>query len=362
LLPPRSDRCTARIGGQEVVVKVLRPGVEDLIHTDLAAARRVLAIVEPRFNNPHVKALRAVVDEFSRRIKDEMDFRQEAANAEEIRANFRRNPRVKIPRIMHDLVRQRVLVMEYMEGRRVDSLAAWVADRRIDSNRLVATIVELYMQMMLVDGLFHADPHPGNILVARDGSVVLLDFGMVVRVPRETRWNLVQTVFAAIKHDVEATVSGFYSLGMIEPGADRDQMLDLARQLMEIAYSRAPMTERIDLLADEVMTTLYESPVTLPSDLVYFARTAALIEGLGVRYDGSFNAIWVASPVALRLRGRILESLRDGKTVTPVPDLDWATAAGAMAGHIAGAIVRFGREFFEPRVRQPALPASTSNT
>jgi predicted unusual protein kinase regulating ubiquinone biosynthesis (AarF/ABC1/UbiB family) len=286
-----------------------------------------------------------VVDEFSLRIGEEMDFRQEASNAEEIRANFRGNPRVRVPRIVGEMVRQRVLVMEYMEGTRIDALAPLVAAGRIDSTRLVQHIVELYMQMMLIDGLFHADPHPGNLLAASDGTLVLLDFGMVVRVPRETRWELVRTVFAAIKRDVEGTVDGLYALGIIAPGAERERILALARVLMEIAYSRAPMTERVELVADQVMSTLYDWPVELPSDMVYFARTAALIEGIGVRYDARFNAILVASPVALRMRSRIVASLRDPSGRTAVPSLDWATTVGAVAGHVAGVIARGARGF-----------------
>jgi predicted unusual protein kinase regulating ubiquinone biosynthesis (AarF/ABC1/UbiB family) len=331
--------------GEEVVVKVLRPNVEAIVARDLAASRRILAFVEPRVNNPHVRALRAVVDEFSLRIGEEMDFRQEASNAEEIRANFRGNPRVRVPRIVGEMVRQRVLVMEYMEGTRIDALAPLVAAGRIDSTRLVQHIVELYMQMMLIDGLFHADPHPGNLLAASDGTLVLLDFGMVVRVPRETRWELVRTVFAAIKRDVEGTVDGLYALGIIAPGAERERILALARVLMEIAYSRAPMTERVELVADQVMSTLYDWPVELPSDMVYFARTAALIEGIGVRYDPRFNAIHVASPVALRMRSRIVASRRDPSGRAAIPSLDWATTVGAVAGHVAGVIARGARGF-----------------
>ena len=102
-----------------------------------------------------------------------------------------------IPRIERDLVRQRVLVMEYMKGVRIDRADGANALRGsgvrwVRSSDIVATVMELYIEMMLVDGLFHADPHPGNLLVAPDGRIILLDFGMVVPVPRETRWHLIR--------------------------------------------------------------------------------------------------------------------------------------------------------------------------
>ena len=173
----------ARYKGEVVAVKVLRPGVERAVKADLAAARRILSWVERYWHHPHVQRVRVVLDEFELRIAEEMDFRLEAEHAIEIGANFAGNRDVIVPRIVHELTRQRVLVMEFVEGTRIDRLDP----ARVDVPRIVATLVELYVQMMLVDGLFHADPHPGNLMVAADGRIVLLDFGMVVRVPLETR-------------------------------------------------------------------------------------------------------------------------------------------------------------------------------
>jgi predicted unusual protein kinase regulating ubiquinone biosynthesis (AarF/ABC1/UbiB family) len=335
----------ARYRGQEVVVKVLRPHVEETVGRDIAAARRLLALIEPRIDNPHVRGMRAIVDEFAKRIGDEMDFRKEAENANEIRRNFAGNRRVAVPRIVAELVRQRVLVMQYMEGTKIDRLGALVDAGRIDASRLVATIIELYMQMMLVDGFFHADPHPGNLLVAADGTIILLDFGMVVRVPRETRWNLVQTVYACIRRDVDGILAGFDALGLLEPGADLGRLRDLAETLLSIAYTDSTVAERIDLVANEVMATLYDFPVVLPSDMVYFARTAALIEGIGVRYDARFNALIVATPVALSMRRKILASLGT-PAAARMPELDWAVAVGTVAGHVAALMTRAARQFF----------------
>jgi predicted unusual protein kinase regulating ubiquinone biosynthesis (AarF/ABC1/UbiB family) len=332
----------AKYQGREVVVKVLRPGVESLVAEDLRVARRLLAIVERWWTNPHLRALRAVVEEFSMRVGEEMDFRKEAANAEQIRANFARHRRVVVPRIEADLVRQRVLVMEYLEGTRIDALDSLVGAGRVRSREVVATVMELYIQMMLIDGLFHADPHPGNLLVAPDGRLIVLDFGMVVPVPRDTRWHLISTVFAAIRQDVDGVLAGFSGLGIVEPGADLSVFRELARTLLAIAHTPTTAPERLQLVADEVMETLYDWPVTLPRDMVYFARAAALIEGLGVHYDRKFNAITFAAPIALRMRRSILDSLRDGP---PVPGAnDWAYAVGGVLGHVAGLMTKAGRQ------------------
>jgi len=301
----------ARWRGQVVAVKVLRPGVERAVTADLRAARRILSWVERWWDHPHVKRVRVVLDEFELRIGEEMDFRLEAEHGMEIGANFAGNREVIVPRVLHELTRQRVLVMEFVEGTRIDRLDA----AHVDVPRVVRTLVELYVQMMLVDGLFHADPHPGNLMVAADGRIVLLDFGMVVRVPIATRRALMHTSIAAIRRDAPGVAAGFEELGLILPGTEPATVRWLAELLITNAYSRTTTRERIDaLLADRVMKTLFDFPIVLPQHLVYFGRTAALIEGIGTRYDPYFQAIPIASPVILRMRSRILRSLGEPST------------------------------------------------
>ena len=192
--------------------------------------------------------------------------------------------------------------------------------------------MELYGRMMLVHGLFHADPHPGNVHVAADGRIILLDFGMVVRVPLALRRELVAAIFAAIRRDPDALGDSFDRLGLVATGADPQVIRHLAATLLSVAGRRTTTRERVELLANEVLLELYDWPIVLPSQLVYFARTASLIEGLGTHYDSHFNALAFATPIALSLRGPILASLYpegDG------PQFDAATVIGAALGAVA---------------------------
>ncbi|HKS05865.1 MAG TPA: AarF/UbiB family protein [Gemmatimonadaceae bacterium] len=315
--------------GYGVAVKVLRPRVEQRVAADLRAGKRILRWVAARWKHPEIARIRSVVAEFEVRISEEMDFRLEAEYATEIGKNFEGNRNVIVPRIVHELTRQRVLVMEYVEGMRIDRL-----DRaHVDVSRVVATLVELYVQMCFVDGLFHADPHPGNLMVAPDGRIVLVDFGMTVRVPVETRRALLRTALAAVRRDPTGVANGFDDLGLVPPGTDFSHVQWLADLLITNAYARKTLQDRIDtLLADQVMKTLFNSPIVLPQHLVYFGRTAALIEGIGARYDRYFQVIPVASPVILRMRGRILQSL--GEHVEPQLE-DLLQAAGFALGKAA---------------------------
>ena len=331
----------ARWRGQDVAVKVLRPGVEQMVERDLASARAITAWAARRWPAPHVLGFQSLVEEFALRISEEMDFRLEAEYATEVRANFSGNPRVVIPVIMHELTRQRVLVMEFIEGKRVDRLPMG----SVDAARLAGVVMEVYVQMMLVDGLFHADPHSGNLLWTDDARLVLLDFGMMVRVPQSTRLALIRTVFASIRRDPAAVADGFRALGLIAPGADEADITRLAELLVTMSVTRSTTQQRLEtMLADRVMASLYDFPVILPRDLVYFARTAALIEGIGTRYDPYFNAIQVGTPLVMRMRSRILRSLGEEAQ----PSLEEYAAA---AGFVVGRAWRTIREVVQPFLR-----------
>ncbi|MDQ6886756.1 MAG: AarF/UbiB family protein [Gemmatimonadota bacterium] len=337
----------ARIEGRDVVVKVLRPGVEELVSVDLAAAFRILYFVNVLFPNHHTRAITTIVTEFAKRIDEEMDFREEARNAVLIRANFLGDARVLVPEVIEPFTRQRVLVLEYMEGTKIDRLHEQLADNRISLQSLLETIIEVYVQMMLVDGIFHADPHPGNLLVTADGRLVLLDFGMVVRVEKETRTRLIQTIIAAVRQDVDGVIAGFYELGILDPEVDRGTIRDAARALMKIAFTPDAKPRQIQRIVNEIMATFYRWPVMLPSELVYFGRAAALVEGIGMRYDPQFNSVQVATPVIARMKGQLLSTALGGDP--PKMLTDWLGELAGVARELRDVLRRTGRD--ELRVR-----------
>lgn len=346
--------------GRDVVVKVLRPGVEALVAMDIRAVTRLLDIVSARWSNSHLRGFRVVVDEFSLRVGEEMDFRQEAANALAIADRFATNPRVLIPFIETDLIRQRVIVMEYMEGTRVDSLASRIAEGALSGQSVVESVVEAYIQMMLVDGLFHADPHPGNLLVTDDGRLVLIDFGMVVRVEPAMRRILIRTALAAVSRDTSGVIRGFFDLGIVEPGTDMTTIHRLVDVLLGMAFdgvASADIASRIladRTLADDVMRTIYDWPIILRGELVYFGRAVALIEGIGARYIPGFNPVSFAAPVILRHRRAVLAAMGDDIGA----QADLATLLGKLAGEITTVVITASREIAASVLRQlPALLA-----
>lgn len=334
----------AQYEGRQVVVKVLRPGVEAVVTRDVRLARYIVNTIYRRWPHHHVLGFRVVLDEFAAHVGEEMDFEREAMQCLRMRERFADEPRLRIPAVETALTRRTVLVLEYLEGTRIDQLDEQIAARRVSPPKLTEILIETYARMMLRDGVFHADPHPGNLLVDTQGRIVLLDFGMVIDVPVATRKALLDTILAAIRRDPAATARGFFALGMVAPGTTPETMNGLVHALLDIAYSEAATIERARVLADRVMRELFNWPIVLPGELVYFARTAALIEGIGARYDRNFNSIRVASPIVLGLRRELLAALV-GHTDDGPPDrlTMWAATLGAITGGAVGALRRVMR-------------------
>ncbi len=296
----------ARLGGREVAVKVLRPGVEETVALDLDISFRFLFWLNVLFPTHHVRALTNVVREFSVRVREEMDFRKEAENMETFRRFFSKEQRVKVPEVLGQYTRRRVLVMEYCAGTKVDRLQDRFASGELDLASLMETLTGLYLRTMMVDGFLHADPHPGNILVQDDGRIVLLDWGMVLRVPKWTREAILGLALAVERENLDGTINGMYQLGMISPEVSRGEIREAATEIMHIMErARGSGRERIQEIVQQIFDTFYTWPLLLPQELVYFFRTSVLLEGLGYRYDPEFNGLGLLRRVVGALRSEI---------------------------------------------------------
>lgn len=300
----------ARCEGREVAVKVLRPGVEALVGLDIDISFRILWVLNVLFPNHHVRAATGAFREFERRIQGELDLRQEAEQTERFRRQFAGDSRVGAPAVVPEFTRRRVLVTEFVHGTKVDRLEAHFAAGSLSFEALMDTLTETYVRMMLIDGVLHADPHPGNILVQDDGRVVFLDFGMIVTIERSTRDKLFRLSLAAARDDLDAMVNEMYGLGMIDPEVSRTEIRDAAVHIMAILEQARELTpRRIQEMVQEILDTFYTFPLILPEELVYFFRATALLEGIGFRYDAHFNGTETVKTVVGRMRGELLQAM-----------------------------------------------------
>jgi len=300
----------AKVGNRDVVVKVLRPGVEATVALDLDISFRFLFWLNILFPNHHVRAVTNVVREFSVRVRAEMDFREEAENIERFQRFFRDDRRVRAPTVLPEFTRRRVLVMEHLPGTKIDHLHDRFASGRLSFKQVMETLAGAYLRMMLVDGFMHADPHPGNLFVQDDGTLVLLDWGAVLEVPKWTRESILGVALAVGREDIDGVINEMYRMGMISPEVSRGEIREAATEILRIV-GRAKTTNRQRILQEllhQVLDTFYTWPLLLPQELVYFFRTAALIEGLGFTYDENFDGLTFIRGVVRQHQAALLKS------------------------------------------------------
>lgn len=302
--------------GNDVVVKVLRPGVEASVALDLDISFRLLFWMNILFPNHHVRALTNVVREFSVRVRDEMNFEEEARNIDRFRRNFGDDRRVQAPRVFEEFTSRRVLVMEFVEGTKIDRLQPHFRSGRLSFRQVMETLTNVYLRMMMVDGFMHADPHPGNLLVKENGTLVLLDWGAVVEVPRWTRESILSTALALGREDLDGVINEMYRLGMIGPEVSRGDIREAAAEVLRIV-ERAKTTNRqviVEEVIAELLDTFYTWPLVLPQQLVYFFRAAALIEGLAFNYDRNFDGLTFIRGIVMENKVELLRTTQQQPT------------------------------------------------
>jgi predicted unusual protein kinase regulating ubiquinone biosynthesis (AarF/ABC1/UbiB family) len=300
---------TARVDGQDVAVKVRRPGVEELVEADLRVIRFSLPILMQFVDEARSFSLETLADEFDKTIREEMDYERERGMLQDIKANFADDPTIRIPDVLESHSTGRVLTMEYVPGTkisRIDDLDSLGVDRTALARRLQ----EAYLQMLIVDGSFHADPHPGNLAVQDDGTLVFYDFGMSGRVDEFVQGKIVQFYGAVARQDIDDILDTLIELGTLSPEADRQLMSDIMELAIQDARGEDIEQYRVNQIVSQVEDTIYEFPLRLPPNLALVLRVATVVEGVCVTLDPEFDFIDVATDY-LREHGFIERGVRD---------------------------------------------------
>src|SRR6185369_16438957 len=210
---------------------------------------------------------------------------------------------VIIPRVYREVTTRRILVMQFFEGFRVTEVDE-VLRHNIDTQKMVENLIAFYGDQLLIHGFFHADPHPGNILIRPDSRIVLLDYGMVLEVTPELRQDFVRLVIAAVRSDVDELINMSYKLDMIEADVSPSVVREAAQAIISIHLDRTLTQRQIQEITYQILGTFYRFPLRLPSSFVYMLRAGVLIEGIGIAYDPNFNSLTTAIPIYKELVGK----------------------------------------------------------
>jgi len=300
---------TARYEGTDVAVKVRRPGIESLVEADLRTIRWSIPLVRRFIGSGRAFSLENLADEFAKTIREEMDYKREREMLEEIRANFAEEDRIRIPTAFEAVSGPRVLTMEYIPGTKISDVDA-LDEAGIDRNAIAETLQEVYLQMIIEDGVFHADPHPGNLAVDDSGRVIFYDFGMAGRVDPFIQEKIVDFYVAVARQDIDGILDTLIAMGTLSPEADREVM----GNVMELAIADASGEDieqyQVNQIIEQVESTIYEFPLRLPPNLALVLRVATVVEGVCVTLDPEFDFISTATEY-LKDEGYYEQTARD---------------------------------------------------
>jgi len=264
--------------GREVAVKVQYPEIASLVPGDLASVRRAVRVYE--LFDPQPLDLLPLLDELQKYLKLELDFEREADNADHIRALFADDDGVRVPEIHREWSTKRVITMELLGGMKVTDVEA--LDRAgVDKGELVQNLMSIYVRMILARGFFQADPHPGNLFVAPDGTITLLDFGLAKDLPDGFGLGLFELMFSMMTQNESAMIRAFEELGFETKTGDPGTYVDIARRMMRRSETGRFEGEFTEEMTDELFDAIRENPVVrVPSDFVLVGRVFSLLSGI----------------------------------------------------------------------------------
>jgi predicted unusual protein kinase regulating ubiquinone biosynthesis (AarF/ABC1/UbiB family) len=317
--------------GREVAVKVQRPFIDKIIEVDLSAVQWVVRLIK---NYPPIKRradLEALLDEFARVLWQELDYVQEAQNAQIMATNLAELPGVYVPQIVPELTTRRVLVMERISGIKINDFET-LRGLGVEIGDVAVRLNETYLKQFFIDGFFHADPHPGNLFIrvepelpataymngitppedsttevraqGRPFTLIIVDFGMVGKLPPQTMATVRAGVLGLATNDAEKIVAALDNLNMILPNADRRPIVLAIQTLLRYSFNRT-MRELTNMDVEEIFAEtsdiIYDMPFQIPQDLLYLGRAISMVAGLATEIDPDINLFLALRPFAQQM-------------------------------------------------------------
>ena len=299
--------------GEEVAVKVQRPDLEQIISFDIAVLYRLVKFINRYFPKANENAdWEGMLREFHTTVFEEMDYVKEGRNADRFRYNFRSWRVIQVPKIYWSHTSRRVLTLEFIRGTKVTDIEQLRA-RRISAVKVNRLLVRTYLKQLLEDGFFHADPHPGNLLVLDSGHLAFFDFGMVGRITPKLQSQMIDAFFHVVGRDVQGLGQDIINLNFLKPGVDPETVRPVVEKLFKVYLNLKLGEVKFKELTYDLAEVMYEYPFRLPANFTYIMRALMTLEGIGVVTDPDFSFFETAKPFAkefmLRREGRIFRQL-----------------------------------------------------
>ncbi len=277
-------------GGEDVVIKIRRPGIERVVETDLDILMGLAYLIEKHITTDEIYDPIGIVKEFRRTLHREMDFTREGHTIDRFSTNFTDDPTVHVPRVYWDYTGETVLTMELVEGIKITDFSRLI-EAGHDLRAIARNGADAILKQVLIHGFFHGDPHPGNIFILNGNRVCFLDYGMVGRIDEDLKFQLVDLLVAILQRDAEKVIALLLYSGDL---TDEVNTKNLKRDLSEFIddYYEIPLHEiNAGRMLSEFVEILNRYRIKFPADLMLLAKALVTIEGIGRQLDPEFNMI-----------------------------------------------------------------------
>lgn len=283
--------------GEQIVCKVRKPEIEGVIETDIDIMMGLAYLVEKHLPGGDMYDPIGVVKEFRRTIQRELDFSREARTVERFASNFSTDPQVRIPKVYREYSGRTVLTLEYVDGIKISDIAQ-LREHGYDLQELAAIGADNFLKQVFVHGLFHADPHPGNIHVRENNVICIFDYGMVGRLDEELKLHLTELLFSVLRRDVDQIISQLLYSGDLH---DETNLTNLKRDLTEFIddyYDIQLQDMKVGRLLVEFVEILTVYRIKFPPTLMLLSRALIAVEGIGRQLNPEFNLVEQLKPFA----------------------------------------------------------------
>jgi predicted unusual protein kinase regulating ubiquinone biosynthesis (AarF/ABC1/UbiB family) len=286
--------------GEEVVVKVQRPGLKKLFAIDLEILKGITRYFQNHRDWGQGRDWMGIYDECCKILWEEIDYLNEGRNADLFRRNFRDESWVKVPRVYWRYASPRTLTLEYLPGIKISHYEA-IEAAGLDRKNIAKLSAKAYLQQILDGGFFHADPHPGNLAVSSDGGLIFYDFGMMGQVQSLTREKLMGTFFGIAQKDADRVIKSLVDLGALVPTSDLGAVRRSVQFMLDNFMDKPFESQSVGAISDDLYEIAYGQPFRFPATFTFVMRAFSTLEGVGRGLDPDFNFMEVAKPFAMKL-------------------------------------------------------------
>ncbi|NEQ74163.1 MAG: AarF/ABC1/UbiB kinase family protein [Okeania sp. SIO2C9] len=299
--------------GEEVVVKVQRPGLKSLFDLDVKVVKNVIRFCQKYFAWAKKYELDAIYYDFFKILYQEIDYVNEGKNADRFRENFKDYSEIIVPLVYWNYTTEKVITLEYLPGIKINDKVRLEACN-INPKGINQIGVCCYLKQLLLDGFFQADPHPGNLAVSLDGGVIFYDFGMMAEVRSLTKDQMIKTFFAILRKDVDQVLNTLITIGLIEPMPDIMPVKRLVNFLLENFTDKPVDFYNFDEIKEELYVLFEQQPFRLPSQMIFILKSISTLDGIARELDPDYSLVTCAQPFVKSItvaqgRGRVVGEL-----------------------------------------------------